>query len=197
MTSPRTADHPIDPRFTQRWSPRAFDPRPITHDQLASLFEAARWAPSCLNSQPWRFVYAMRDTGDWQRFVDLLTPNNQSWAKNASALVIVASHTQMAFPGSTNFVPSPTHSFDTGAAWMQLALQAVEQGLQTHGMAGFDRERAARDLDIPSDYRVEAAIAIGWPGDKASLPEALQAREMPSPRNPISRFAFPGRFIGS
>lgn len=197
MTTSRTADHPIDPRFTQRWSPRAFDPRPITYDQLASLFEAARWAPSCMNSQPWRFIYAMRDTSDWPRFLDLLAPNNQSWAKNASALAIVASHSQMAFPGSTNFVPSPTHSFDAGAAWMQLALQAVTQGLQTHGMAGFDRERAARDLDIPSDYRVEAAIAIGWPGDKASLPEALQAREMPSPRHPIARFAFPGRFLGS
>ena len=80
---------------------------------------------------------------------------------------------------------------------MQLALQAVEQGLQTHAMAGFDRERAARDLDVPSDYRVEAAIAIGWPGDKALLPEALQARETPSPRHAVERFAFPGRFIGS
>jgi nitroreductase len=197
MTHHRKADHPIDRRFIDRWSPRAFEPRPVTFDQLASLFEAARWAPSCVNSQPWRFVYAMRDTPDWQRFLDLLTPNNQAWAKNASVLVIACSHTQMSFPGASSVVPSPTHSFDTGAAWMQLALQAVEQGLQTHAMAGFDRERAAKDLDIPSDYRVEAAIAIGWPGDKSALPEALQAREVPSPRHAISRFAFAGRFIGS
>lgn len=197
MTQPRKADHPIDKRFIERWSPRAFDPRPMTHDQLASLFEAARWAPSCVNSQPWRFIYAMRDTPDWPRFLELLAPNNQAWAKNASVLVIVCSHTQMSFPGSTSMVPSPTHSFDTGAAWMQLALQAVEQGLQTHAMAGFDRERAAKELDVPSDYRVEAAIAIGWPGDKASLPEAYQARETPSPRHPVARFAYAGRFIGS
>lgn len=189
----RTADHPIDPLFLERWSPRAFDPRLISADQLATLFEAARWAPSCINSQPWRFVYAIRDSADWATFVDLLFPMNQVWAQNASVLVIACSNTLMARPDGGQ-APSPTHSFDAGAAWAMLALQAVRMGLQTHAMAGLDREKAAKVLGVPDTVRVEAAIAIGWAGDKTALPEAMQERETPSGRNPLASFAFEGRF---
>ena len=135
----------------------------------------------------------MRDSAEWPAFVDLLFPMNQVWAKNASALLIACSNTLMARPDGGS-APSPTHSFDAGAAWAMLSLQALKMGLQTHAMAGLDRERAARDLGIPETVRVEAAIAIGWAGDKATLPEAMQERETPSGRNPVTAFAFESRF---
>lgn len=194
MHTSRSPDHPIDARFVARWSPRAFDARPMTAEQLAPLFEAARWAPSCLNSQPWRFVYALRTSAAWPDFLGLLTPNNQAWAQHASALIVLCSYKLMTFPGGTGSMPSPNHSFDTGAAWMQFALQAMELGMRTHAMAGFDRARAAQLLQLPDDCQVEAAIAVGWPGDAAALPEALQAREFPSGRQPLASFAFAGTF---
>lgn len=190
----RVADHPVDPRFPARWSPRAFDGRPMTAEALSPLFEAARWAPSCMNSQPWRFVYALKGSADWAAFLDVLSPTNQIWVKDASALVFVCAQTLIGPPGATSGMPSPSYSFDAGAAWMQLALQAVELGMQTHAMAGFDRDRAAALLGVPETCRLEAAIAIGWPGDPAALPEPLQARETPSGRHPITSFTFAGRF---
>lgn len=190
----RTADHVIDPLFLERWSPRAFTDEIISEAELKALFEAARWAPSSYNSQPWRFIYARRGTAHWQTLLGLLNEFNQSWAKNAAALVVIVSKETMAVPGKTEEVPSHSHSFDAGAAWANLALQAVRLGWQAHGMVGFDRERALSELKVPAGYRVEAAVAIGKPGDKAQLPEALQARETPSQRNPISATAFEGAF---
>lgn len=190
----RTADHAIEAQFIERWSPRAFNPKPLAEAELLRLFEAARWAPSCLNSQPWRFVYALRDSADWALFVSLLNAGNQAWAQNASALVFVGSFTLMGMPGQPPTMPSPTHSFDTGAAWQSLALQAQAQGLITHGMAGVDFGRAKTELGFPDTVKLEAAIAIGFPGKKEDLTEALQAREVPSQRNPVSSFAFAGRY---
>ncbi len=190
----RTADHAIDPLFLERWSPRAFTDEIIAEAELKALFEAARWAPSSYNSQPWRFVYARRGTAHWQTLLGLLNEFNQSWAKNAAALVVIISKETMAVPGKAEEVPSYSHSFDAGAAWANLALQAVRLGWQAHGMVGFDRERALTELKVPAGYRVEAAVAIGKPGDKAQLPEALQARETPSQRNPISATVFEGAF---
>lgn len=193
-TNSRSADHAIDPLFLERWSPRAFTDEVISEAELKALFEAARWAPSSYNSQPWRFVYARRGTSHWQALLGLLNAFNQSWAKNAAALVVIVSKETMAVPGQADEVPSYSHSFDAGAAWANLALQAVRLGWQAHGMVGFDRERALSELKVPAGYRVEAAVAIGKPGDKAQLPEALQAREAPSQRNPISATAFEGAF---
>jgi len=190
----RTADHAIDPLFLERWSPRAFTNEIISEAELKALFEAARWAPSSYNSQPWRFIYARRGTAHWQTLLGLLNEFNQSWAKNAAALVVIVSKETMAVPGKAEEVPSHSHSFDAGAAWANLALQAVRLGWQAHGMVGFDRQRALSELKVPAGYRVEAAVAIGKPGDKAQLPEALQARETPSQRNPISATAFEGAF---
>jgi nitroreductase len=192
----RTADHPIDPLFLERWSPRAFTGEAIPEAELMTLLEAARWAPSCYNSQPWRFLYARRDAEGWPRFLGLLVPYNQSWAKNAAALVILVSKTTLLPPGTEKEIPARTHSLDAGAAWANLALQAVRSGWAAHGMAGFDVERTAAELGVPSDYRVEAAIAIGRQGDKSLLPEALQAREKPSARMPLSQLAMEGRFTG-
>jgi nitroreductase len=190
----RTAAHAIDPLFLERWSPRAFTDEPISEAQLMTLFEAARWAPSSFNVQPWRFVWARRGTGHWPRFLGLLSAYNQSWAKNAAALVILVSKTTMLPRGADKEVPSPTHSLDAGAAWENLALQAARSGWAAHGMAGFDVPRTAVELGVPSDYRVEAAIAIGRRGDKSILPEALQGREGPSDRLPLAQIVSEGHF---
>ena len=190
----RTADHAIDPLFLKRWSPRAFTAEPISEPELLTLFEAARWAPSSYNSQPWRFLYARRDTEHWPRFLNLLNTFNQSWAKNAAALIILVSKMTLLPPGADKEVPSHTHSLDAGAAWGQLALQATRLGWAAHGMAGFDVPRATAELGVPSDHRVEAAIAIGRPGDKSILPESLRAREQPSGRLPLSQLVREGRF---
>ncbi|MDB5662211.1 MAG: putative nitroreductase [Sphingomonas bacterium] len=187
----RTADFPIDPLFLERWSPRAFDGSAISYDQLMSLLEAARWAPSSYNAQPWRFLYALRDTPAWETFLGLLLPFNASWAQRASVLFVIVSDRMMA--GSDGSLrPSHSHSFDAGAAWAQLALQATRMGLQAHGMTGFDIARAQTELHVPERYRVEAAIAVGRPGDKSVLPEVLQGREAPNGRNPVDSFASEG-----
>src|SRR5579875_2705086 len=112
----RQADYPIDPMFLERWSPRAFTGEPLAESELLTMLEAARWAPSSSNAQPWRFAYARRDTPHWDRFVGLLVPRNQTWAANASALVFLISNTMMRPPGSDKDVPSPTHSLDAGTA---------------------------------------------------------------------------------
>src|SRR5262245_38006290 len=190
----RTAGHAIDPLFLERWSPRAFTSEPISETELMTLFEAARWAPSSYNAQPWRFVWARRGSEHWPRFLGLLSEYNQSWARNAAALVVLVSKTTMLPRGADKEVPSPTHSLDAGAAWQNLALQATRSGWAAHGMAGFDMPRAAVELGVPPGYRVEAAIAIGRRGDKAVLPESLRAREAPSDRLPLAQIVSEGRF---
>ena len=190
----RTSDLPIDPMFLERWSPRAFTGEPMPEQDLLAMFEAARWAASSYNSQPWFFVYALRDTPAWPSLLGLLVEFNQGWARNASALVIVVSNSLMLPPGKDKPVPSHSHSFDTGMATAQLVLQGMKLGYHSHGMIGFDRERAFTDLNVPQGYRVEAAFAIGRLGDKSMLPEALQQREQPSSRKPLGDFAIAGAF---
>lgn len=195
-SEPRTVTRPVEPLFLDRWSPRAFDGSAMPQADLDTLFDAARWAPSASNHQPWRFLYAHRDTADWGRFLDLLVPANQTWAKNASVLLFVLSDRMMPVSGSDELRPFRTHSFDTGAAWALLALQATRLGYHTHGMAGIDYDRVPRELDIPDRFQVEAAVAIGRQADKSILPEQLQAREVPSGRKEIEAFAHAGNFAG-
>ncbi|MBO0764631.1 MAG: nitroreductase family protein [Hyphomicrobiaceae bacterium] len=190
----RSTDYSIDPLFLERWSPRAFTGAPISEYDLLTILEAARWAPSSYNSQPWRFVYARRDTEHWPRLLGLLTEYNQSWAKNASALLILVSKMTLLPRGADKEVPSWSHSLDAGAAWGYLALQAAASGWAAHGMAGFDRERAVAELGVPEGYRVECAIAIGRRGDKSILPETLQAREAPSDRLALRQLVSEGSF---
>jgi nitroreductase len=190
----RKADHDIEPVFLQRWSPRAFTGEEISEEDLLRLFEAARWAPSTYNSQPWRFCYARRSAPAFATLLGLLIESNQSWAKNAAALVFVVSKKNFTPPGQSAQIDSYSHSFDTGAAWAYLALQALQMGWATHGMGGFDHNRAPAELNLPPDHRVEMALAIGKKGDKAILSEALQARELPSGRNPITQLIFEGGF---
>ncbi|PLP88702.1 nitroreductase family protein [Pseudomonas sp. FFUP_PS_473] len=192
--NPRVADYAINDQFIQRWSPRAFTAEPISEETLLSFLEAARWAPSAYNSQPWRFLYARRDTPNWERYLGLLNEFNRSWAQHASALVIIASKTTFTAPGASEETPALWHTFDTGSAWGHLALQASLSGWYTHGMAGFDQALTRKELKIPEGYDLHAVVAIGKLGDKASLAEGLQAREVPSPRRPLSELAAEGDF---
>jgi nitroreductase len=186
----RKAAHAIDNLFLDRWSPRAMTGEPIAQEDLMTLFEAARWAPSSYNNQPWRMLYARRDTEQWPFFFDLLVEFNQSWAKNAGALVLFISKTTFDMNGE----PSVTHSFDTGAAWENLALQGWLKGLVVHGMQGFDYARARTELNVPEGYKVEAMIAIGKPGDPETLPPELREREVPSDRRPLDQTICEGKF---
>ena len=191
----RQADHPIEAGFLNRWSPRAFDSSEISAEELLTILEAGRWAPSAFNAQPWRFVYARRGTPAWDKLFPILNDFNQSWAKTASALVVFVSKAVSISPGSDEKKPSYSHSFDTGAAWSAIAHQAERLGFQAHGMTGMHFDKAKEILGLTEDYRVEAAAAIGRPGDKSILPEGLQARETPSPRRPLSEIAYEGTFI--
>lgn len=192
--NPRVATHPIDPQFIERWSPRAFNGENISEDTLLCFIEAARWAPSAYNSQPWRFLYARRDSADWQRYLSLLIEFNRNWAQHASALLVIVSKTSFVPPGKSEEQPAPSHAFDTGAAWGFFALQAHLAGWHTHAMTGFDKELARRELKIPDGYEVQAMVAVGKRGDATSLPEALQARETPSPRLALEAIAAEGEF---
>jgi nitroreductase len=192
VSNPRQPDHAIDPLFTERWSPRAFTGEAVPEAELLRMFEAARWAPSSYNSQPWRFVYALRDTPDWQTFLDLLVPANRKWAEGCGALVILVSSKLM--KSSDGLKPSASHSLDAGAASANFQLQAIRQGWHVHGMGGFDKERAVTVLDVPADHRVAAAYGIGRVADPAGLTEEQRAKEVPNGRRPIADFAFAGRF---
>lgn len=190
----RQPDHPVDPLFLSRWSPRAFQPSAMPEGDLYTMLEAARWAPSAYNIQPWRFIYALRNDAHWEDFLSLLDPFNAGWAKNASALLFLVSNTLMPAQGSRPARPSETHSFDAGAAWAQLALQATALGYQAHAMAGIQFDEVKLRLSVPEHYRVEIAVAIGRQTDSRDLPQALQAREKPSLRRPLTQLAFHARF---
>jgi nitroreductase len=186
----RTADYPIEPLFLDRWSPRSMSGDPLADAELMRLFEAARWAPSTYNEQEWRFLYARRDAPHWPAFFELLMEANQVWCAKAAVLMVVLSHKVFARNGN----PNPVHTFDSGAAFENLALQGAAMGLVVHGMAGFDRARARATLGVPDDYEVEAMVAVGHPGDPAELTPELQARERPSGRKPVGEIIREGPF---
>jgi len=186
----REAQYAVGPLFINRWSPRAMSGEEIETDKMMALFEAARWAPSSFNNQPWRFVFARRGTEHWGLFLDLLTDQNKTWAKEAAVLVVVASKSTFDYNGK----PARTHSYDTGAAWENLALQGTAMGFVVHGMQGFDYDKAKGKLEIPDDHQVEAMIAVGRPGRKEDLPQELQEREFPSSRKTLAEIVFEGKF---
>jgi len=186
----RKPGYDISPIFINRWSPRAMSGEEISKEELMRLFEAARWAPSSMNNQPWRFLYAMRNTAHWEKFFGLLSANNQTWCKNAAALIVTVSKTTFDFNGK----PARTHSYDTGAAWVSMAFQGSFMGLVVHGMQGFDYDRAKAELGVGDDHQVEAMAAIGRPGNKHDLPLALEQREFPSDRRKLEEIVFEGGF---
>ena len=186
----RKPDHDIEPILFHRWSPRAMSGEEISEQELMTLFEAARWAPSSYNAQPWRFLYARRGTANWDRFFDLMVEFNQSWTKHAAVLMVVVSRKAFEW----NDQAAPTHSFDAGAAWQNLALQGSAMGLVVHGMQGFDYDKARLELNVADEFQVEAMIAVGKPGKREDLPEDLQEREQPSDRKPVAEIAIEGGF---
>jgi nitroreductase len=196
----RKVNYSIAPLLVDRWSPRSMTGEPLADDDLFPLFEGARWAPSSYNSQLWRFIIARRQNQEeFERFFSLLTPGNQVWTKNAGALVVVASRPRIEYsdkllPAASIDGPSITHSFDAGAAWENLALEATRRELVAHAMHGFDYERAKTELSIPSDSDVNAMIAIGRRAPAETLPDKYRAMERPSERRPLHEIVFEGAF---
>ena len=190
MKNPAPAQFPIDPLLAHRWSPRSFADRPVEAEKLRQLFEAARWAASCFNDQPWYYIVATRDEpAQFQKLLDCLVDANQVWAKVAPVLAISVARTKFKHNGS----PNRHAQHDLGAASAFLALQAESLGLAIHQMGGFNASRARESFHIPADHDPMAAIAIGYPGDPASLPEKLRDREQaPRTRRPISEFVYSG-----
>lgn len=185
----RQADNEIDPIYLNRWSPRAFSKQAVEKEKLNSIFEAARWAPSAVNFQPWRFIYAETEE-DLKKFHSFIYDGNLIWCKNAPVLIAIVSKTTRNSEGDPNI----SHAFDTGTAWGYLSLEANRQGLITHGMGGFDRNKAQEVLQIPEEYEVQAIIAVGYHDPNVVLSEQLKEREFPSNRNPIEEFVFEGQF---
>jgi nitroreductase len=164
----------------------------LKDEELMSLFEAARWAPSSGNGQPWRFIYAKRNTEDWNSLFTLLVDSNKSWAKDAAVLIVVVSKKEFEYNGKV--IPSVTHQFDSGAAWENLALEATSRDLVAHGIAGFEYDKARKDLDIPDGSVVVSMITIGKRGPKGNLPLGLQEREIRSDRKPLEEIVMEGHF---
>jgi len=185
----REASHDIDPIYIERWSPRSFLNKEVPEDMLHSIFEAARWAPSAANIQPWRFVIA-RKQEDREKFLSFMFEGNAIWCDKAPVLVAIVSKTDSEFTKGHN----PSHAFDTGAAWGYLALEAARKGLVSHAMGGFHKDKAKEVLNIPQNYEVHAIVAIGYRGEKEVLTEQLHEREKPSNRNEIETFISEGTF---
>ena len=194
MTQPianeRIPESEVDAMFTDRWSPRAFINEPLTACQVATLFEAVRWAPSCFNEQPWFFRYAISKE-DRSRFAAALVDKNREWAQHALMLLFVLTRKNFLRTGKPN-----RHAiFDAGAAWMSLALQARRLGLYAHGMAGFSVEKAAEILNVSLDeYEIMAAVAVGRRGEPTTLPDDLALVEKPNGRKSPNEVAGEGSF---
>ncbi|HUJ39193.1 MAG TPA: nitroreductase family protein [Candidatus Acidoferrales bacterium] len=190
MEKAAPAEYPIEVLLSRRWSPRAFENRPVEATKLGHLFEAARWAASSYNEQPWNYIVATREhPAEFQKMLNCLVEFNQSWAKAAPVLAISVARTTFRENGS----PNRHAQHDTGAASTTLALEAVALGLAVHQMAGFVPDQARMTYHIPQEFEPMAAMAIGYPGDPGGLPDKLREREnAPRVRRPISEFVFSG-----
>jgi len=191
----RLAHGDADPLFVNRWSPRALSGEAIDDATLFRLLEAARWAPSASNSQPWRFIYVKNGSPQWAELSALLSDSNRLWAPKVSALVLLLSRTTFVRPGESDPSPARNHSFDAGAAWAHFALQANLAGWHTRAIAGFDKEAARSLFEVPEDYKLEILIAVGQLGDEAELPPQLRERETLTPRRPLADLVAEGRFF--
>jgi nitroreductase len=192
MKKTAVTDHPITEHLRERWSPRAFTDKPIPPDVLRSLFEAARWAPSSNNEQPWAFLVATKDDpATHAKLLSTLVEFNQAWAKHAPVLGIAISRMNFARNGNVN----RNAFYDTGAAMAHLTIEAVSRGLLVHQMAGFDHPKAIEQFLIPEGWEPIAAFVIGYPGDPQALPEHLRERELaPRTRKPLSEFVMSGHW---
>jgi nitroreductase len=192
MQKPATNDFPILDLIRDRWSPRAFSDKLVAPEILRSLFEAARWAPSSFNEQPWVYLVATKDhPEEFSKMLGVLVEFNANWAKGAPVLALAVS--ELAF--KHNAQPNRNAFYDTGAATAQLIMEATSRGLMVHQMAGYDPEKARQVFSIPPEWTAIAAIAIGYPGEPESLSESLRERELaPRTRKPIREFVMSGRW---
>lgn len=186
----RKSEYPVHELILNRWSARSFSSEPITDQELMTIFDAARWAQNSFNNQPWRFIYARKESSHWPKFFDLLEKGNQIWAKNAQVLVLVIAKKTFDYDGR----PSITHQLDTGAAAQNMSLQAAFLNIVCHGMEGFDYQKAQAAFSIPDDYDIMAMFAMGKLGKKEDLPEKLQKAETPSSRKPFKEVVFENEF---
>lgn len=187
----RQAEYKVLSLIIDRWSSRAMSGESISELDLLSLFEAARWAPSSYNNQPWRFIYVTRDSLVWFDTLNLLVDANKIWAKNGAVLILVFSYKYF----EHNKKNCRTHSFDTGAATQNLTLQAYSMGFVVHGMEGFDYEKARKFFKLDQNYTIEAMFVVGKQGPIDILPENLRLKEVRSNRKKIEQFAFKDSFI--
>lgn len=192
MHKPASTQFRVHDLIRDRWSPRAFSDKPVEREVLASLFEAARWAPSSSNEQPWAFLVATKDEADdFAKTLSVLVEFNAGWARNAQALSIAVSSLNF----RSNGTPNRNAFYDTGAAVALLSVEATSRGLSVHQMAGFDHVKAKQVFGIPERWEPIAAQAIGYPGDPESLPEKLRDRELaPRTRKPLSEFVMSGQW---
>ena len=190
----RHSEYNVDPIFLDRWSPRAFDGAAMPKDDLLTILDAGHWAPSAFNYQPWRFVYGLKGTPAFEKLLGLLIEFNQGWARNASALVFVVSDTLSRPADGSEAKSYRSHSFDAGAAWGLLSLQAVKLGYFAHAMTGVDFDSAMTELNVPDGFHINAAVAIGKRGDLSVLPEGLRGREAPNDRKPLAEVVLEGGF---
>jgi nitroreductase len=187
-----TPAHPIHDLLLRRWSPRAFADRPIEPEKLATLFEAARWAPSSFNEQPWSFIVATKDyPDDYARLLSCLAEKNQQWARSAPVLAISVA----ALSFKHNAKANRHHFHDVGLATGMLLVQATSLDIYAHMMAGFSPDAARQTFAIPATHEPVAALVLGYLGDPATLPPDIQQRELtPSTRKPLRDFVFSSRW---
>jgi nitroreductase len=192
MQKPASNDFPVHELIRERWSPRAFADKPVPPNVLRSIFEAARWAPSSNNEQPWAYLVASReDQESFEKMLSVLVEFNANWAKTAPVLALAV--VELAF--AKNNAPNRNAHYDTGAATALLSVEATAHGLAVHQMAGFDPDKARQVFGIPAVWEAIAALAIGYAGDPASLPQPLKEREMaPRTRKPITEFVMAGHW---
>ena len=192
MTKTAETDHPIHTLLAERWSPYAFADRGVSDDDLRALFEAARWAPSSYNEQPWSYLLATRDDPDaFERLLSCLVPPNQAWARHAPVLVLAVTRERF----TRNDKPNAAADHDLGLAAGGLLVEATARGLAVHQMIGILPDRARELYEIPDHSRALTALAIGYPGRVEDLPEAMRERELaPRTRKPLSEFVFSARF---
>mgnify|MGYP006274146221 CR=1 FL=1 len=185
-----TSNHILEP-IRERWSPRAFADRPVDPDVLRRLFEAARWAMSSFNEQPWRFIVGVKGQPGYDGVFACLNDWNQKWAGTAPVIVLVAGRTRFSLDESENRV----WLYDCGAAAGFLCLQATQEGLHTHQMAGILPEKAHDSLDVPEGFEVVTAIAIGHQGEVDRIPDDYHDDERaPRDRKPLDEIVFHGRW---